>query len=562
MRAIRLLLMSIFGCLATITASAQEMLRPDQLTPGMKGYGLSVFRGTKPERFEVEIVGTLKNALPKQDMILIKMSGANLERHKVIAGMSGSPIYIDGKLIGALAYGWTFENDPLAGVTPIHNMLAEIDRTGETGGAPAPVARGAAEAGPQPLLTPLSLGGFSPRVITQMTDEFRPFGLLPVAGGGNSGPLKRSSADFEPGGAIGVQLIRGDLSATAVGTVSYVDKKRHRVLAFGHPFFQAGLISAPAVHAEVHIVMSSLMRSFKMASPIAEGGAMIGDWQSCIVADTTAAARMIPVAARVINRGSGHNETYSLEVLDHPVLTPRLLVNALASVIEGASSSSQDTTLRVALTAELSDRVLKLTNTFFNASGGLFNAGAVMPITQMFSSPFGRPQVKRIEITVDATLDRRTADIKRAYFDKARVERGETARLHVVLKPFGQPEVTRTIPIVVPAATDTQRELVVVVTSGSAAPPDVAAPDNLNDHLNAIQKQHRSTDLVVLVQSASQGLQYRGRLLKNLPPSALSVLGDDAGRDAIGAADIQQRVTPTDWVLSGTAIARVPIRQE
>jgi hypothetical protein len=556
MRAIRLF---ILGSLVAFAAAAQETLRPEQLTPGMKGYGLSVFRGTKPERFEVEIVGVLKNSFPKQDMILIKMSGANLERHKVIAGMSGSPIYIDGKLIGALAYGWTFENDPLAGVTPIHNMLAEIDRQAEPG---TPVARAASEAAPQPLLTPLSLGGFGARVIAQMTDEFRPFGLLPVAGGGAGGLLKKSEADFEPGGAIGVQLIRGDLDATAVGTVSYVDKKRHRVLAFGHPFFQAGLISAPAVHAEVHIVMSSLMRSFKMASPISECGAMVGDWQSCIVADTTATARMIPVAAHVVNRGTGHDQKYAVEVLDHPTLTPRLIINALAEVIDAASASSQDTTLQVNLTAELADRTITLTNTFFNPSGSLFNPGAVTPIAQLFASPFGRPQVKRVSLDVSATLDRRTADIKRAYFEKSQVERGEKAKLNVVLKPFGQPEVTKTISIAVPAATDMQRELVVAITTGASAPPDVAVPDNLNDYLNAIQKVRRSTDLVAVVQSTSQGLQYRGKLLKNLPPSVLGVLGDENPFGPLGAADVQQLVTPTDWVLSGTAVARVPIRQE
>ncbi|MBM3858347.1 MAG: hypothetical protein FJ395_01705 [Verrucomicrobia bacterium] len=559
MRVIRLF---ILGCLVTFTALAQETLRPEQLTPGMKGYGLSVFRGTKPERFEVEILGVLKNAFPKQDMILIRMSGANLEHHKVIAGMSGSPIYIDGKLIGALAYGWTFENDPLAGVTPIHNMLAEIDRKAEPGLAPAPATRASSEAALQPLLTPLALGGFSPRVIAQMAEEFRPYGLLPVAGGGASGALKRSDADFEPGGAIGVQLMRGDLDATGVGTVSYVDKKRGRVLAFGHPFLQAGLISAPAVHAEVHVVMSSLQRSFKMASPVSERGAMVGDWQSCIVADTATTARMIPVVARVVNRGTGHNEQYALEVIDHPVFTPRLIVNALAEVIGSASGSSQDTMLQVRLTAVLSDRSITLTNTFFHPSGGLFNSGSVMPIAQLFSSPFGRPQINSAEIHVEATLERRTADIKRAYFEKAQVERGEKAKLHVVLKPFGQPEQIRTIPVTVPAATDTLRELVVVVTSGATAPADVAAPDSLDDYLRAIQKRHRSTDLVAVIQTAGQGLQYRGKLLRNLPPSALGVLGDDNPFGPLGAADVQQLVTPTGWVLSGTAVARVPIRQE
>ncbi len=560
----RTICLFILGCLAAFTAPAQETLRPEQLKPGMKGYGLSVFRGTKPDRFEVEIVGVLKNSLPKQDMILIKMSGANLERHKVIAGMSGSPIYIDGKLIGALAYGWFFENDPLAGVTPIHNMLAEIDRKAEpaTSAPNIPATTGNATA--QPLLTPLALGGFSARVINQMNNELRPFGLLPVAGGASPAgtPEVSGLGDFEPGGAIGVQLLRGDLNATGVGTVTYVDKKRHRVLAFGHPMMHAGLIEAPAVLAEVHIIMSSLERSFKMSSPLGERGALVGDWQSCIVADTAVKARMIPLDVSVINRGTGHREGYAMEIVDNPALTPRLAMMGVMQVVSAASGSSQDTTLRVDFAAELGDRTIRVTNTFFNPSGGLFNFGAVMPLMQLFESPFGRPKVKRLSVNVEATLDRQTAEIKRAYFEKAQVERGEKAQLHVVLKPFGQPEITKTIPVAVPAATDMLRELVVIVTAGSGAPPDVATPDSLDDYLNAIGKQHRSTDLVAMVPSDRQGLQVRGKLLKNLPPSALGVLGDDAGRDVVGTADMRQLITPTDWVLTGTAVARVPIRQE
>src|SRR5258708_24646815 len=179
------LFLSVLLCFAALPARAVETLRPEQLKTGMKGYGLSVFKGTKPERFEVEILGVLKNAMPKQDMILIRTSGMDLEKHKVIAGMSGSPIYIDGKLIGALAYGWTFENEPIAGVTPIHNMLAEL------GKKPGSVPPGAPAAGnygtPHPLLTPLSLGGFSAATIDMVAGQLIGLGFVPAAAGGAGG---------------------------------------------------------------------------------------------------------------------------------------------------------------------------------------------------------------------------------------------------------------------------------------------------------------------------------------------------------------------------------------
>ncbi len=587
MKVLALLLLSLPGTLRP--ALAADTLRPEQLSPGMKGYGLSVFKGTKPERFEVEVIGVLHNALPKQDMILIRLSGADLEKHKVIAGMSGSPVYIDGKLIGALAYGWTFENDPLAGVTPIHNMMAELKRpvvgpstinasvslgrTSSSMTTPFALPRTAfAQAddlgAPRPLLTPLSLGGFSSRVLERFASNFAGLGMMPIAAGGaGAGVLPRRNGDMEPGGSIGVQLMRGDMDATAVGTATYVDN--NRILAFGHPFFQGGSVQAPAVLAEVHTIMSSVERSFKMASPIAEIGSMIGDWQSCIVADAKVQARMIPISIDAANHDLGQSEHYDVEVMNNQAFTPQLVLMAIAQAVNAASGSSQDTTVRISVGAELAplkaggaSRTIAVTNTFFSAAGGILNIEGLMPLLAMFNTPFGSPTVKHVDVKVDAALTRQTAEIKRAYFEKSEVQRGETASLKIVLKPFGQPEVTKTIPIEVPAATDMLRYLIVTVVAGDSAPPDAAPPESLDDFLDLIQKGHRNTDLVALLPTHGQGMQYRGKLLKKLPPSVVGILDDSSTGDVAAAADISQLVEPTDWVLSGQATVRVPIRQE
>ena len=577
----KILLATFLLCAALLPAHAADTLRPEQLKSGMKGYGLSVFKGTRPERFDVEVLGVLKNVFPKQDMILIRMSGADLEKHKVIAGMSGSPIFIDGKLIGALAYGWSFENDPLAGVTPIHNMLAELKNPGAT--RPSLLLNGARSrtatppllgnpprlsensradfAAPGPLLTPLSLGGFDQRVVAQLLPNFQQFGMFPVAaGGGGAAEFKLPRGRMEPGGAIGVELIRGDLNAVAVGTATYVDG--NKILAFGHPFFQGGTVEAPAVQAEVQTIMSSVATSFKLATSVASIGSMIGDWQSCIVADTKVEAKMIPVNVVVTSRDTGHNETYRMEVINNEAFTPILVQAAIANAVRVTSGSSQDTTVRIALAAELPDRTIRLSETFFNPSGGLLSFAALGPVVQVFDSPFGHPDVKRVEVTVEAALTRQTAEIKRAYFSKSEVRRGETVPLSVVLKPYGQPEVTKIIPIDVPPADDTMPVLMISVVAGSDAPPDVAEPDSLNDFLDTIQKQHHSTDLVALMRTPSQGMQYRGKLLKKLPASALAVLDDSSAGNIATAADIQQLGVPTDWVLIGQALVRVPIRQD
>jgi hypothetical protein len=556
---LRLLLGLVLGLLPL--HAADNILRPDQLKPGQKGYGLSVFRGTAPERFEVEILGVLPNALPKQDMILIRMARANLEKHKIIAGMSGSPVYIEDKLIGAIAYGWSFPNEPIAGVTPIHNMLAERDKKpGPAPAAPLPAHDNYGTA--RPLLTPLALGGFSPRTIDRFAADFERWGFVPVASGGSSTTGQRRGAGrYVPGGAIGVQLIRGDLNATGVGTVSYVD--RDRVLAFGHPMFQIGRVLAPTVEAEVHTIMSSVARSFKLASPVAELGALVGDWQSCIVVDPQGRAPMIPLHVDVTNPDSGDRQAYRLEIVDSAALSAFFAMISVAEVVGGASSSSRDTTVRVNLEAELAEpaRTLKLANTYFHPGGGLVSLEMLHPIAGLFHSPFGDPRVRQIHLTVTATERRQTATIKRAYFAKAEVERGERLPLHIVLEPHGAAPVTKTVEITVPAAGD-QPQLLLSVLAGNQAPADIALPVSLGDYLDAFEKKHRSTDLVILQPTPAPGLQHRGQLLKKLPASVADVLDDDGVTGLNIVASTQQIIVPTDWVLTGQAFVRVPIRKE
>lgn len=566
------------------TGWTTDYLHPDQLQSGMKGHGLSVFKGTKPERFEVEIVGVLKNTFPKQDMILIRMSGANLEKHKVIAGMSGSPIYINGKLIGALGYGWMFENEPLAGVTPIHNMLAELNRnpitTNATGSASrafhhAPTASGDGSriGAPQPLLTPLSLGGFSPRVIQRVSEEFESVGLLPVAAGGVSGGASGSSANardaaaYVPGGAIGVALIRGDFNAVAVGTVTHVESDR--VLAFGHPFFGGGFTRAPAMIANVQTIMSSMARSFKMAVGTRELGAMVGDWQSCIVADTSARAEMLPVAIEVANRSSGHREHYNVEVMRNPLFTARLALISILQAINVASGASDAITVSIEIEVDIAGdqpgqprRVMRLSDTTFNSTGDLISPRPLAGMVQLFHTPFGNPTIECVRAKVDAVQERRTAEIKRAYFADTELTVGKVAPLTVVLKPFGQDEVRRVIDVMVPRLPAQANMLTVTVMDGASAPPDAAPPDNLDDYLNIIGQQRRGTDLVALVPTRMQGLQYRGRTLRNLPASVHDVLNDNNATDVNPAADVQHLVVPTDWVLTGQITVRIPVKEE
>ena len=263
-----------------------------EVKPGMKGYGLTVFRGTQPERFDVEVIDVLHKFRADQDLILIRTKHPLLEHAKAVAGMSGSPIYLQGKLVGAYAYGWTFGKDPIVGVTPIQNMLAELKRpepkpVGERKKSPKSSTKKESatektddpfaslrhkarpykvkppeKAGIVPLATPLLVGGLSPRALHRLRAELEDFGVVPFAAGGSAQENRGRWKDlrYVPGGALGVQLIGGDLSATAIGTITHVHKGK--VLAFGHPMMNLGELSLPAAHAKVLHILASENRSF------------------------------------------------------------------------------------------------------------------------------------------------------------------------------------------------------------------------------------------------------------------------------------------------------------
>src|SRR5579883_3055694 len=283
------------------TERAPRTIPLTEIKPGMTGYGLTVFQGTRPERFAVKVIGILHNFLPQQDIILIESDDERLKHSGIVAGMSGSPIYLIGpdgdRLAGALAYGWHFAKDPIAGVTPIGSMLAELERP-LRGREHTPVAEAANDArfrerttpnlvaasAPDPsspslvpAAVPLSLSGFAAPAFEELTKWLAPYHVTPLAAGGAAPAHADGPTRFEPGSSISVDLIRGDMSATATGTVTWVDGDK--VLAFGHPMFNLGEIYLPISTAEVHTVLSAVSSSFKIASPLRELGTLVQDRQ-------------------------------------------------------------------------------------------------------------------------------------------------------------------------------------------------------------------------------------------------------------------------------------------
>ena len=535
--------------LAALLTGAQPALATgpfipvNELKPGLKGYGLSVFKGTEPERFEAEVIAVLARNLPSQDMVLVRLSGCGLERSGIIAGMSGSPVYFDGRLAGAVAYGWAFSKDPIAGVTPIASMLEELHRPA----APVPESTGLRR-----LAAPLMVSGFSPAIVERLRKRLGPLGFAPFAGAAASGASTASTPEPVPGGALGVQMVRGDWDASAVGTITYVEKDR--LVGFGHPLYQLGAMDIPATGARVHTIFASTDFSFKFASPLGPLGSLVEDRQSGVVVARGRQARMVPVHLRVRNTASGRKQDFHLEVLDNPVLTSSLIVEAAASAIEAAEAACSDVTADVRLKARFDGgRELTLADRFHSARRSPIDIAPLLECLAIPANSFGPSRLTSMELELEVEPGRRTAELLAAYPSAREVRPGGQVVLNVALKPYGKPVTSVRVPIRVPLQTGAGR-LQLEVLPGSVLEPDLARPEDLDGLLRFVQARYRSTELVVSFQAPGESLKRRGFQVDHAPLSLQAVLGP--GPEPSSA---RQRLG-TDWVLTGSASCSVDVR--
>lgn len=578
--------------LAASTAAAQGVMPLSEVRAGMRGHGLTVFQGTEPERFDVEVIGVLHQFLPRQDLILIRMDHPLLRRSGTVGGMSGSPIYVEGRLIGALAYGWQFALDPIAGVTPIETMLEELNRPlrpeppllgpplparAARGGEPAASALDAlgprpsfwqhfsGSEGPVPAATPLLLGGFSARVRQVVTELLDDFGMIPVEAGGSGTALGRAGpTPFAPGAAIGVQLLRGDLSATGIGTVTAV--RGNHVLAFGHPMFGYGQQHYPVTTARIITILSSAMRSFKLGEPVATAGALIQDRQPCIIADTAREGPMTALEVRVHDRTSNRRDRFALEVVRERFLLPVFSMGSVAAALERFASDRTDLTVQMRGELQLAGRgTITLEDQAFttrgtNDSGTLLGMRPLEALADIVNNPFEPAQVERVAIDVSFDFRRDAAEIIGAYVADEELRPGSRVPVTVVLRPFDAPEEVRLVQVELPSSTAGQ-EVELVITGGAAAAPPLPEPQSLDDLLRNLRRQSfPSTSLVVTLKRRAPGVSLRGHVAQNLPPGALDALRplalDAHERPLTTVAQVE---SATRYIVSGSARVRVRV---
>ncbi len=562
--------------------AAPRYMSVDEVRPGMVGVGRTVFEGDRVEEFKVHILGVLRNTnAPRRNLVLARLEGGPLASMGVIAGMSGSPVYIDGRLLGAVAYSLgQFPKEPIAGITPIDEMIesagpaprrspggtvARVDlplTTDKVAAAlrqacsrfrqpfadsPADIrldglglvdAPRAAELGVlmRPIATPLALGGFSGPVRDTVSSALGDSGFVAMP---DRSPLERARAagaqdgggsPLKPGDPVGVNLITGDLVMGATGTVTEVDGRD--VYAFGHSFYNLGTTEYPMTRAFVFALLPSVQTSMKIATTGETIGTFRQDRETAIAGTLGKGPALVPVRIS-LQTERGLRKTFDFQIVDDQLFTPLLtyltVLNTLSSYERefGVATFTLKGSAKVRGHGEVPfDDVLA-----GESPANSVAAAVVGPITALMGNAIERATIDGIDLSVTTSERPRTSTLERVWLDGAKVRPGTTVSLKVLVRTYRGDEVIRTVPIDIPA--NASGSLSVLVSDGprlaqmEQRDPRTAQPRSLDQLVRLLNKARRNNRLYIRLLRQEGGAVINGEALAALPPSVLAVMESD-----------------------------------
>jgi hypothetical protein len=596
--------------LATVALAAApkpaESWDVDEVRAGMKGYGRTVLRGTQVETFQVEVLGVLKNTSPGRDMVLCRLSGLDLEKTGVIAGMSGSPVYLDGKLLGAVAYAWPFGKEPIAGVTPFCQMrdYADARRDAPDPESIAPthvrltrplaidgqrydavtVAPGFDDPAPAaadglwlvPLRTPLAASGFTPHSLRLLGEALRSTGVVPVQGGAAAGCVAEAAkgVQLEPGGPLSVALMTGDFDVSGIGTVTHIEGER--VYGWGHPFLSLGGCEFPMMTGYVHTIYPRQTVSFKLGSPLRAVGTIDADVSTCIAGRLGRTPDLMPLTMTVA-RGDGPAKTFNVRVVRQRLLMASLVFTALTNSVDMEGELPEELTAELRATVEVEGQApLVFEDTYAGPamSGGRAPAALFNPVAQavnlLLYNTYQPVRINRIECSARLRPGRRSADIEAVELESDTLAPGESLRASVLLRPYHGPR--RRVQVELPLPADLpEGDYTALVCDGPVQArqhlrehPELANPQSVEQVLAALRVQTaaRRTQLVLRVATGPSGVALDdGRTLPDLPAGVAHALGQTrrGGTRPVGRSLVVRM--PTEWVVQGSEGVKFTVRK-
>ncbi len=572
----------------------------DQVKAGLKGKGRTVFTGTSIEEFDAEILGVLSNPSPKRSIIIARLSGnKTLAGGGVIAGMSGSPVYIEGKILGAVAYGFAFSKDTIAGITPIGEMLALSKEPPRSSAPSLPslpfssrlgleellAAQGprlgsssAAAAADGSILTPLKipllLGGFSPRAADKARSLFGPLGFLPMLSGGGQAGDKLLSADLsvQEGDAVSLLLVSGDLEMSAVGTVTHVDG--NRVLAFGHPLYNLGGVGYGMAKAKVITVVPTLDNPTKLAASGGLIGTFIQDRTAGALGVIGRAPKFVPVNINLIEEGPVLRE-FKLNLTADKLLTPLLLNVALSTLLTSEKRSLGDLTFELAGDVYLDNRQsIHLEDMF---TGNLDAAasdicGLVTAVTYFLTNnEFADVGIFRVDLNIKAAEGVRRAKLERIWLDKYEAAPGETITLRVFFRGYRGETQVEEVPFLAPRLPSGSEFQLIVGDAASMSQVESGlyraagfTPRSMTQLIRVLNSIRKNNRIYFKILAAKPGLFLRGEEMPNLPPGLKSMFTSPraaaSGPTDLALSTLSDYQMPVPFVFEGRTVVPVRIR--
>ena len=579
--------------LASLCAFAAEktsvpIMPLSQVKIGMTGTAYTVFQGVKPEPMGVEVLGILRNMTgPKGDIILVRLHGDKPEFTGVVAGMSGSPVYIDGKLVGAISYRiGEFSKEPIAGVTPIEKMLeiSEMDKSQPP--SPAPIAANAqspeSTGGPgldpqvatpyqylRPIDTPLVFSGFTSDAVKRFAPQFAAAGIVPVMGVGSADNTKQPEP-IEPGSSVGAVLVRGDMDITATCTVTYVDATH--LLACGHPLLDFGNVDMPMTKSTVLATLPSPANAFKIATATEQIGSFMQDRHTGILGRFGKQPEMIPVTLSF--HGISNPKTFHFEVLNNARLTPVAMMSTVYSAIQGINEYGEDTTFRVDGSVDVAGYPkLELNNMYAPGDSNTPTAAAIASalgerFSRIFDNPYEQPKIDGVELNIDLVPERRWARLETARTDVTEARPGDEIVVETVLRPYRGERIVRQVPIKIPTSTP-RGTLRILVSDGdtldrmSRTGGTFQRRMDLQSTIAQLNKEHENSRLYVSLLEANPQAVVEDKVMPTLPLSVINVMDGMRGTQdmvLVGESSVSEASTPFDYVVTGSQVITVNIR--
>jgi hypothetical protein len=584
---------------------------------GQTGYALTVFHGTKIERFGVKMLGVLKQVNNGRDLILFRATGGpSVTRDAmIVAGMSGSPVYVHGRMVGAIAYGLPFAREPIGLITPIRDMLdswdpdlpknPQLSAAQETRGLTesgvsvsgsqiAPLLSGQGfgagfSSGPmsfEPMMTPIAVSGMSPEGIARLSEQLAPYRLMPVAGGGTGAEnlshaqAIKAAAGLQPGAAVGVSLAQGDLDLTAIGTLTYRDG--NRIVAFGHPFTGIGPIDAALTTASITDIFPSYQESTKLGMPLDTVGRIFQDRPFSVGGTIGARPTMIPVSVSIDDESDKRQTQFHARVLNHPLLTGVLTLTVVNEAILEAHGTPGDAVAYVTTDVD-ADQVGHIVrhNVFYDpVSINTSALGDLNSIVNLLSAnPFYQVAVKSVDVKVRIENLHATADIDHIVVPRLTYAPGDTVDVGVVLRPYKQDPVVRTVALKIPENTPDGSVGLVVRGGAMSDTPTISLdanggvsvhsssedageppPSTVQQLVNQFLREPRNNDLVADLILPSAAPEVGGEKLSLLPPTMSALMRSEHVSALHVSRDEIKSSTAMPWVVTGAQQLTINVR--